>query len=278
MSRDILEIPAPPADARLAYGPDPLHFGDLRLPSGPGPHPVAVVIHGGFWRARYDLEHIGHLCAALTVAGLATWNVEYRRIGNSGGGYPGTFLDLGQAVDYLRELAPAHGLDLGRVVAVGHSAGGHLALWAAGRPRVPPGDLLWCTSPLPLRGAVALAGVVDLRRAWELRLSDNVVETFIGGPPDRYPERYRAGSPIELVPLGVPHALVHGTADENVPYEISERYQAAATAAGDDARLVALPEADHFVVIDPRAREWPEIEAAIARGGERWELGVGGRS
>src|SRR5438045_2758869 len=120
---DILTSPAPRADARLPYGPDPLHFGDLRLPARPGPHPVVLVVHGGFCRARYDLEHTGQLCAALTAEGLATWNVEYRRIGNAGGGWPGTFQDVALAACHLRELAPKYNLDLEHVVALGHSAG-----------------------------------------------------------------------------------------------------------------------------------------------------------
>ncbi|HYF64217.1 MAG TPA: alpha/beta hydrolase, partial [Herpetosiphonaceae bacterium] len=124
MSESILSQPAPPADLRLAYGPDPLHFGDLRLPAGPGPHPLVIVVHGGFWRNRYDLEHIGHVCAALTARGLATWSIEYRRIGDPGGGWPGTFLDAGRAADYARELAPRFNLDLERTVSAGHSAGG----------------------------------------------------------------------------------------------------------------------------------------------------------
>src|SRR5436190_1546962 len=104
----ILDLAPPPADARLRYGPEPLHFGDLRLPKGDGPHPVVVVLHGGFWRAAYGLEHIGHLCAALTGAGMATWSIEYRRIGNPGGGWPGTFQDVALAAKYVRELAPTY--------------------------------------------------------------------------------------------------------------------------------------------------------------------------
>ena len=263
MSRDILEIPAPPADLRLSYGPDPLHFGDLRLPSGPRPYPVVMVIHGGFWRARYGLDYVGHVCAALTASGVATWNVEYRRIGDEGGGWPGTFHDVARAADYLRELAPSHGLGLDRVVAAGHSAGGHLALWLAARHRIPVGDPLFVGSPLRPLAAVSLAGVCDLRRSWELRLSDNVVETFMDGPPDRYPERYASASPAELLPLGVRQVLVHGTADENVPFQISRDYRARAATLGDDATLVTLPDAGHFEVVDPRSREWPAVAEAM---------------
>ena len=152
---DLLSLPAQAPDARVAYGADPFQFGELRLPPGGGPHPVAVVIHGGFWRAAYSLDHIGHLCEALRAEGVATWSLEYRRIGNSGGGWPGTLEDVAAGVEYLREMGPKHRLDLGRVVVVGHSAGGQLALWVAGRGGV--------------QGVVSLAGVADLRRAWDLK-------------------------------------------------------------------------------------------------------------
>jgi acetyl esterase/lipase len=260
---DILDRPAPTADARIAYGPDRFQFADLRLPAGAGPHPVVLGIHGGYWRARYGLEYFGHVCAALTATGAATWNIEYRRLGNRGGGWPGTFLDVGLALDHLRTLAQTHSLDLSRVVAIGHSAGGQLALWAAGRQRIPVGSDLHATTPLPLRGAVALAGVCDLRQAWALRLSDGVTNQLMGGAPERWPARYAAASPAELLPLGIPQVLIHGTADENVPYALSRDYQAAALAAGDVATLITLPGAGHFAIVDPMSREWPQVVAAI---------------
>ncbi|HKP52880.1 MAG TPA: alpha/beta hydrolase [Chloroflexia bacterium] len=258
MAQHIFSTPAPSADVRMPYGDGPFHFGDLRLPrtSEAGPHPVVVVIHGGFWRARYDLEHIGHACAALTSQGVATWNIEYRRTGNEGGGWPGTFHDVGAAVDHLRVLAPEHNLDLERVVVIGHSAGGHLALWAAGRHRIPEGDPLYSPDPLPVKAAVALAGVIDLNMSSEMKLSNGATEEFMGGAPQEMPERYAAASPREMLPLGVPHALIHGTDDENVPYEIGEKYHAAALAAGDQVKLVPLPHAGHFEVIDPKMPEW----------------------
>ena len=263
MGSEILEMPAPPADVRLHYGPDASQFGDLRLPQGAGPHRVAIVIHGGFWRAKYNLEHSGHLCEALRRAGIATWNLEYRRIGNPGGGWPGTFQDVAMGADYLRQIAAQYHLDLTKVVAAGHSAGGHLALWLAARRRIPAGDPLASADPLKLRGVVSLAGVVDLRRAWELRLSDNVVEELMGGPPDKLAARYHTASPIELVPLGIPVRLIHGTEDSVVPIKISNEYQKAANRAGDDARLIVLGGADHFAPIDPRSSHWPVVEKAV---------------
>ena len=268
--RHIFQTTPPPADERIAYGKGEFHFGDLRLPdkskiqNRQSKIPVVVVVHGGFWRARYDLEHIGHVCAALTSLGFATWNIEYRRIGNEGGGWPGTFLDVAAAADHLRELAPPYNLDLDRVITLGHSAGGHLALWLAARSRIPEGDPLYTASPLPLKGAVSLAGVVDLHMAWEKELSNNVMEEFIG-PPSEFPERYATASPREMLPLGVPHTLVHGTDDENVPYEISSTYHQAAIAASDNAELITLKGAGHFEVIDPQSGEWKKVKEAVLR-------------
>lgn len=259
MSDDILTLPPPPADARLRYGQGRFHFGDLRLPSGAGPHPVVVGIHGGFWRARYDLTHFGHVCAALTAAGIATWNIEFRRLGNFGGGWPNTLLDVARATDHLRVLAQTYPLDLARVVTLGHSAGGHLALWVAAHRHLPTGNPLHTVNPLPLRAAVSLAGVVDLRRAWELHLSNGVVKQLIGGVPEKYPDRYAAASPIELLPIRIRQVLIHGDQDSIVPIEISRRYRDAARHEGDDATLIELPGAGHFELIDPRSREWPTV-------------------
>ncbi|MGZ3638093.1 MAG: alpha/beta hydrolase family protein [Ktedonobacterales bacterium] len=259
MSDDILTIQPPPADTRLRYGQSKFHFGDLRLPAGAGPHPVVVGIHGGFWRARYDLTHFSHVCAALTAAGIATWNIEYRRLGNIGGGWPNTLLDVAHATDHLRVLAKTYPLDLSRVVTLGHSAGGHLALWVAAHRHLPAGNPLHTSNPLLLRAAVSLAGVVDLRRAWELRLSNGVVKSLIGGTPEKYPDRYAAASPIELLPIHIRQVLIHGDQDDTVPIEISRHYRDAAHHEGDDVTLVELPGAGHYELIDPRSREWPTV-------------------
>lgn len=262
-SEDILTLPAPQADARIPYAQGEWCFADLRLPHSEGPHPVVVALHGGYWRARYGLDYMGHLCAELTAQGAATWNVEYRRLGNPGGGWPGTLLDVARAADYLRKLAGQYPLDLTRVVAIGHSAGGQLALWLAGRSRVPAGSAVATGNLLPLTGVVSLAGVLDLRRGFELRLSDDVIWQFLGGPPDEYPDRYDAASPIELAPLGVRQILIHGSDDENVPYEISQRYYESAKARGDEVDLVTLPGVGHFEIVDPRSREWPLVVTAV---------------
>lgn len=256
------EAPAAP-DARIAYGPGPHHFGELRLPPGKGPHPVVVAIHGGFWRAKYDLAHLGHLCAALTASGFATWNLEFRRIGHEGGGYPGTLEDVALGADFLRTLADSHPLDLSRVVFLGHSAGGHLALWLGARHRLPPGVSLRGQDPLRPRGIVSLAGVADVTRAYELGLSDNAAEALLGGSPLEVPLRYQRSSPAALQPLGVPQVLLHGSEDDTVPVAMSADFSARGRAHGDEVRCVVLPGAGHFEVVDPRSREWPQVVEAV---------------
>lgn len=252
-----------PATARLAYGPEPEQFGDLRVPKGPGPHPVAVLIHGGYWRVRYGLDWLAHAAAALCASGIATWNIEYRRIGSPGGGWPGTFEDVAHAADHLRTLAQTYPLDLSRTLAVGHSAGGHLALWLAARHRLPPGSILPHNNPLSLVGAVSLAGVVDLARAYELGLSNGAAGELLGGSPAQFPKRYASASPYTLLPLGINQILIHGSADTNVPAELSERYAQRAQSFGDSASLLPLPGVDHFQIIDPRSAVWPQVEGAI---------------
>ncbi len=272
VSRDILEQPPTPADSRIAYGADANQFGDLRLPAQvhvpqgtpeTGTVPLVVVIHGGFWRDTYSLDHIGHLCAALTAHGFATWSLEYCRLGQRGGGWPGTFQDVAAGLDQVRALVARYPLDLNRVITIGHSAGGHLALWLAARHRLPATSPLWSPNPLPVRGAISLAGVVDLQRAWELRLGRGVVDTLMVGSPAAWPERYAAASPIELLPLGVPQALLHGTLDDIVPFEISQRYVAAAKCLGDPAELIVLEGQGHFEPIDPRSAAWPAVVDAV---------------
>jgi acetyl esterase/lipase len=235
-SRDILTDPPPsPADARLAYGEGPLQFGDLRLPRGDGPFPLAVVIHGGYWQATYNLIHTGHMCTALAEAGIATWNVEYRRLGDVGGGWPGTGEDVGQALEFLAELP----LEPRSVVLVGHSAGGQLALWATKRAQLP---------------VVALAPVSDVRESVQRTGPDGAPARFCRG------SRFEELSPLELLPLGVRQVVVHGTADESVPYAMSARY---VEAAAGEAELVTLEGTGHFELIDPQAREWERVLQTI---------------
>jgi len=250
MRSDILERKPPEPGIRLPYGADRNQFGDLRMPHGGSPHPVAMLIHGGYWRAKYDLGYAGHMAVALAKAGFATWNVEYRRVGNEGGGWPGTFEDITAALRFLSQITGKYNLDRKRVVAIGHSAGGQLAHCLAGHH-------------LPVHAVVSLAGVLDLRRAWELHLSHDAVVEFLGGTPDEVAEHYREASPIEL-PISIKQRLVHGRPDENVPYSISEGYAKAKQAKGEDVELLTLATADHFDIVDPQSEVWPQIEKIIA--------------
>ena len=211
----------------IPYAPGPHRFGELTLPAGP-PRGVVVVVHGGFWRHAYDLSLGRPLAADLAAAGLAAWNVEYRRVGG-GGGWPATFDDVAAAVDAL--AGPVHeaaggGLPLDRVVALGHSAGGQLAAWLAARPGLPP-DAPGAHPRVTLRGAVSQAGVLDLVDAAERGLGQGAVVDLLGGPPDAVPDRYALASPIARVPIGVPVLGVHGTADDRVPVRQTERFAAA---------------------------------------------------
>jgi len=265
---DVDTLPAGPATARLAYGSDSLQFGDLRLPDGPGPFPVAVVIHGGCWVTRFaSLRNSTALADALRRAGIATWNIEYRRADSPGGGWPNTFLDASAATEHLRVLATQYPLDLSRVISIGHSAGGHLALWLAGRARIPAGSPLALGDPLPLRGAVALAGIADLAdfRTYQQNSCGNVVDGLMGGDPMQVPDRYAAGSPVALFPLGVPQVQVVGTLDRVMPERAREAHAAAARASGDAVRLEVIEGAGHHELMSPRTAAWPRIEAAVRR-------------
>jgi acetyl esterase/lipase len=235
---------------RHHYGRARSHFGELFLPDGDGPFPVAVVLHGGFWRAQYGRKLMRPLCEDLRARGWAAWNLEYRRLGPlSGGGWPNTLVDIARGIDHLADIATPCSLDLDRVVAIGHSAGGHLAMWAASRiePRV------------PITGAVSQAGVVDLREAWERRLSKGVVRRFLGGTPEERPERYAIASPAEHLPLGVPLLLTHGTLDDTVPAEMSRRFAERARDEGDDCVIVELAGEGHFGHIDPANPLWGAV-------------------
>ncbi|MEZ4859897.1 MAG: alpha/beta hydrolase [Caldilineaceae bacterium] len=259
---DYVEWPAVPATARYTYGADPAHFGDLYVPAQGAQHPVIVLIHGGCWRAQYALEPLGRFCEALVNQGVAVWNLEYRRLGN-GGGWPNTLLDVAAGVDYVRTLAGEYSLDLNRVVAAGHSAGGHLALWLAARHRLPATSPLATPAPLPLTGAVALAGIPDLVDAAERNICRGAVPELLGGAAVDVPFRYRDASPSAFLPLGVPQHLIIGTRDQAVPLVHNENYVAAARRLGDRVTLTVLPAIGHFEIVTPESTVWPTVQEAI---------------
>ena len=254
----------PTAPLTIRYGDDPSQFAELHLPTGVDLAPVVVVIHGGFWLDTYGIELATPLAADLARAGHAGYAIEYRRVGN-GGGWPQTFDDVAAAIDALAGPdAPTDRIDLDRVVAVGHSAGGHLATWAAARPGLPAGAP-GAGPAVELIGAVSQAGVVDLVAGARDGLGGGAVVALMGASPADQPDRYELASAFERLPLGVPVSLVHGRRDDIVPISQSERYADAAGRAGDDVELRVLPDAGHFEVIDPADDAWATCRAEIDR-------------
>lgn len=260
MPDDLLSRVPPPADARMAYGSDRNQFFDLRLPQGAKNgkklFPLVINIHGGFWRAKYNLDHAGHFCAALTAEGVVTTNLEYRRVGNEGGAWPGTFEDIRTAYQFLRQHAADHFIDPARIVVTGHSAGGQLALCLAAH------------EPSVTRVA-SLAGVVDLRRAYQLHLSNNAVVEFLRGTPSEVPDHYREADPIEL---SIPHAdqwLIHDLDDEDVPPAFSRDYVSTKQKLGgnrkEDVHLVEVAGATHLDLIDPQSSAWDRVKEIVMR-------------
>lgn len=262
---ELLRIQVPEAQ-RIAYGPDPLQFGELRVPPTKGPHPVVVLVHGGCWVAKLQnlderavaLDLVRPLAAALTQNGVATWNLEYRRIGNPGGGWPGTFQDVAQGADYLRSISKRYDLDLRRVVAMGHSAGGQLALWLAARPNLPKTSQLYSKNPVRLKGVVDLDGPPDLKLLLPLQekiCGTPVITQLLGGTPEEQPEHYRQASPIEMLPLRVPQEVFAGRMFAGqIP-----AYEEAARRASDRVHATVQSDAGHFVFLDPDAAMFAEV-------------------
>jgi len=249
---------------RIAYGDHPDAFGDLSLPAHTAdPLPIVVLVHGGFWRQRYELDLMEPLVSSLVERELAVWNIEYRRVGDEAeGGFPATMTDVADAVDHLAVIASERGLDLGRVAVVGHSAGGHLATWLASRSALPAGAVGSRPSVRPVL-AISQAGVVDLVDAAEQRLGDGAALDFMGAPPADLPARWHDSSPIDLLPIESRVVLIHGALDDTVPLRQSDRYLAAAQTAGVDVALIVDESAGHFEHLDPDHFVWQAALAAL---------------
>ena len=262
--RQVLSADPIPADERIAYGDHEMQIGDLRLPDTPGPWPLAILIHGGCWLDIATLQYFDRLAEAITDLGIATWNIEYRPVDVEGGGWPNNFLDVAHGVDKVRDLAVEYDLDLDRVITLGHSAGGHLALWGAGRPRIYDDSDIYIADPLPISGAISLGGVPELRR---FRMVDpnpcgNAIDQLMGGGPRDFPERYLAGSPFQMLPLNVRQRHITGRDDRIVPPRQVSAYNYEAQAA-DDSEMIVVPDAGHWDVVWPGTPAWDRVEAAV---------------
>jgi len=266
--RDVDTMQSRPPTARIAYGTDSLQFGDLRMPEGRGPFPVAIIIHGGCWLSRFaSLTIMSPLADALAKDGIATWNIEYRRNDNPGGGWPGSFLDVANGVDHIRELARKYPLDTTRVAITGHSAGAQLALWAAARPRVRSGSAIATDGPFKPLVTIPLGGPGDMA---EITQREKMIcgptpsaSGVMGGMPADVPEHYRDGSPVSLLPFGVKQVLIVGEQDGVMPVAVREAWIARAREAGDDATIVIVP-GGHFELLAPELESGRAVRRALA--------------
>ena len=263
---DLLARPRATPTMTIDYGPAPHQHAELWLPDGKGPHPTLIVIHGGCWQAALPgTELMAYLSEDLRKHGYAVWSIDYRRIGEDGGGYPGTFLDTAAAIDELRVVAPVDNLDLKKLVAIGHSAGGHLATWAAARAHLPKTSPLAKSNPLPITGVISLAGINDLA-AYRAK-----GPSACGGPPTidalvdakRKGDLYADTSPAALLPIGVTQIVISGALDKIVPAPFGKDFAAAAAKAGDNAKELTIENAGHFELIDPTSDAWTKIRAEI---------------
>ena len=262
-ARDILAFDEPPPDHRIAYGEHELAFGELRLPAGAPPHPVVVFVHGGCWLSQFDLSHTRKMTGALAQAGYAVWSPEYRRVGDPDSAWPATFDDIAASVDALPGIASAHGLDLDAVVLMGHSAGGHLALWAAARANLPVPNPFGRSRSPDVLGVIGLAPAPGLDDLHEREVCGHVIDKLMGGSPTDHPDRYRLADPIHTA-LSVPQILITGGRDTGWTPS-GRRYFRIAKARGDDVEMIEIAEAGHFELIDPDSSSFPVVLEATRR-------------
>lgn len=261
---DLTERPRPEPDATIGYGPDTMQKVDVWVPAGPGPHPTVLMVHGGCWQTSIaDRKLMNWIADDLRRSGVAVWNIDYRGVDRAGGGYPGTFLDAAEAADALRTHAARFKLDASRVVAVGHSAGGHLALWLAARPKLPSDSPLRTGGqPLPIVRVVSLGGLPDLEAT--ANSPDNgcgtkVVAELVGDRPDPY----RDTSIPRLLPLGVPQNLVNGGQDRIIPSRMATDYLRASSDAGDRVSLDTVTRTGHVELIAPETDAWAKAKSIV---------------
>jgi acetyl esterase/lipase len=263
---DYMALKGPVPNATFAYGSAPSQFAELFIPGGPGPFPVVVLVHGGCWTREFGgITQLRNLAGALAERGIASWNVEYRRVDEPGGGYPGTYQDMNAALEMLAQQAGRYPLDLKRLAAVGHSAGGQLVQWMAGRTRIPATSPLYLPDPLPVQNVVSLGGLADLRREQALIKSscDREIGQLTGAPSDKRPDVFADTNAGDLLPNGSRTILVTGELDKISPPRVAHDYARRARAAGDAAEVVILPGASHYDEVAASSHSWPLVLQAI---------------
>jgi len=266
--QDYLALSGPAPTLQVPYGAAPSQFAELFQPAGDGPFPVAVIVHGGCWTKEFGgITQMHNMAGDLQQQGVAVWNIEYRRFDEAGGGYPGMYHDVATALDHLRVLAPQRRLDLSRIVLVGHSAGGHLAQWAASRARLPRSSPLYVADPLPVPTVISLGGLADLRNEEKLIKSscERDMAQLAGAASAARPDIFSDTSPAELLPSGVRTVLIHGEFDTVSPLRAGHDYARRAQAAGDQAEVIVLPGGSHYDEVAATSPSWTIVSAQIRK-------------
>ena len=259
----LLARPKPQPTRTVAYGADPNQVADLWLPAGAGPFPIVVMIHGGCWQASItNRQYMNYAAEDLRRRGIAVWNIEYRAVDQPGGGYPGTFKDVGAAIDRLAIEAPHANVSMKRVIVLGHSAGGHLALWSAARYKLPDSSVLHWAAPQPVAGVVDIAGIPNLKTDTDTACGADVLHKLTGPATHAHPDVYADTSPSALLPLGVPQVVIHGAQDVTVPAAVGMAYAQAARAAGDKVAFHS-PRGNHVQEVTPGEPAWEDAVAAV---------------
>lgn len=266
---DILSLPSSTPTTTFNYGNAPQEFADLRMPNGQGPFPVVILIHGGCWVSTFaNLSIMAPLASAITEQlGVATLNIEYRAIDQTGGGWPGTFNDVSTAINYLSSIASTYNLDLTNVIVLGHSAGGHLALWSGASSNIDPSSPIYIPLNYPIKGIVDLAGPGSLESFYpyqDIMCKQPVLTEFLGGSPEEQPVKYHQASPIDLLPFKIQQVLIAGADDPNFPSAFGIQYQAAGRQAGDNVNYIEVDNASHFEPLSPYSDVWPYLKSTLS--------------
>jgi acetyl esterase/lipase len=266
---DLLAIERPTGAETIRWGAGETDIADLWLPAGAGPHPVAVMVHGGCWQKSIaDRTLMDWMAHGLAQRGWAVWNIEYRGVDEAGGGYPGTFLDVSAATDALQTYAPEYNLDLSRITGIGHSAGGHLVLWLAARGKLPEDSALRPEDPVAFRGVIVSGGLADLEASRPVTLEsclDAVYDQLTGLARPERPDPLTDVSPARLLPIGVPFVSVNGDQDRIAPPLLGEALTEKAVAAGDAAEVIIVPQTGHVELVAPDTEAFRVQAEALER-------------